>query len=60
MSLGKRKTNKMYKIMGEYRGKTEELEETANRRHAEELAREFRVTYGEDWRVWIEDSEEEE
>lgn len=37
----------MFKIMGEYMSKTEELDEVEAKRHAEELAREYRIAFGE-------------
>ena len=48
-----------YKIMGEYRGNSEEVDEAETRKEAEHLAREYRISFGEDWRIWIEESEDE-
>lgn len=50
----------MYKIMGEWRGKTEVIDDTDNKKEAEALAREYRITYGEDWRIWIDHEESDE
>jgi hypothetical protein len=52
--------NDLFRIMGEFGGKTEELDDTACRKEAERLAREYRVAFGESWRVWVEEPEEEE
>lgn len=50
----------MFKIMGEYMSKTEELDESEKRKHAEELAREYRIAFGESWRIWIDTEENED
>lgn len=49
----------LFRIMGSYRGVVEELDDTECRKEAEKLAREYRVAFGESWRVWVEDSEED-
>lgn len=49
---------KLFKILGEYKGKVEELDEVEARRAAEEIAREMRMIYGDDWRIWVEEDDE--
>ena len=51
---------KLYKIMGEYRRKTEEIDEVDTKKEADYLAREYRIAYGEDWRIWVEEDEEDD
>lgn len=51
---------KLYKIMGEYRRKTEELDEADTKKEADYLAREYRIAYGEDWRIWVDEEEDDE
>lgn len=51
---------KSYKIMGEYRRKTEEIDEVDTKKEADSLAREYRIAYGEDWRIWVEEDEEDD
>lgn len=48
-----------FKIMGEYRGNREEIDEAETKKEAEQLAREYRIAFGEDWRIWIDESEDE-
>lgn len=48
---------KVLKIYGEYKGKTEELDEAYNKKQAEELAREYRIAFGPDWRIWYDEYE---
>lgn len=49
----------LFKIMGEFGGKTEQIDDTESRKEAEILAREYRVAFGESWRIWIEEDEED-
>lgn len=44
--------------MGEYRGSTEEVDTAETNKEAEYLAREYRISFGEDWRIWIDEDEE--
>lgn len=53
-------TNSLFKIMGEFRGNTEQIDDTESRKEADFLAREYRVSFGESWRIWVEEDEEEE
>jgi hypothetical protein len=46
--------------MGELNGNTEVLDDTECRKEAETLAREYRVAFGESWRIWVDDSEEDD
>lgn len=49
-----------YKIMGRYRGEVEEVDDCEDKREAERLAREYRIAFGEDWGIWIEEGGEDE
>jgi len=51
---------KSYKIMGEYRRKTEEIDEVDTKKEADYLAREYRIAYGGDWRIWVDEEEDDE
>lgn len=50
----------LFRIMGELNGNTEQIDDTECRKEAEKLAREYRVAFGESWRIWVEEEEEEE
>lgn len=50
----------LLRIMGELNGNTEVLDDTECRKEAEILAREYRVTFGESWRIWVEEDGEDE
>lgn len=50
--------NSLFKIMGEFRGNTEQIDDTESRKEADFLAREYRVSFGESWRIWVEEDEE--
>ena len=50
---------KVFRIMGEYRGKIEEIDEAYSRREADHLVREYRISCGDEWRIWVEDDEDE-
>ncbi len=43
----------MYKIIGTYHGKTEELDETETKDEAIELANEYRIAFGRDWTILV-------
>ena len=43
-----------YRIMGKYRGKTEELDTTNSAKEARYLEREYQLAFGADWIIWIE------
>lgn len=50
----------IYKIMGEYRHKIEVLDEVeGTKKEAEHQARDYRISFGEDWRIWVEEEDEE-
>lgn len=52
--------NKLFKIMGELNGNAEQIDDTECHKEAEILAREYRVAFGEGWRIWVEEDEDEE
>jgi len=54
-----RKTS-LFKIMGEFKGNTEQIDDTTSHKEADFLAREYRVAFGESWRIWVEEEEEED
>jgi hypothetical protein len=41
----------MYRIMGKYRGKTEEIDTAETRKEADRLVEEYRVAFGSQWVV---------
>jgi hypothetical protein len=43
-----------YKVMGKYRGKTEELDSTTSAKNAHYLEGEYRLAFGRDWTIWVE------
>lgn len=43
----------MFKIMGRYMGRTEEIDNAATKRDAEYLLREYRLAFGSAWTLWI-------
>lgn len=45
----------MFKIKGNYRGKTEILDSCDCKHEAIRLAGEYRMAYGKDWTVWVTD-----
>jgi hypothetical protein len=45
--------------MGEYRGCKEEIDDTESLKEARYLLREYKIAYGGDWRIWIENEEED-
>lgn len=47
-----------FRIMGEYRGDKEEIDDTDCPKEARYLLREYKIAYGEDWRIWIEEDPE--
>tara|TARA_Y100000310_G_scaffold155094_1_gene154582 strand:- start:94 stop:291 length:198 start_codon:yes stop_codon:yes gene_type:complete len=47
------KDDKMYKIMGTYRGNSEELDEADTLDEANYLLTEYRVAFGPDWLIEI-------
>lgn len=48
----------MIRIMGRYRGRTEELDTADTEKEAETLVSEYRMAFGFDWSIWTEGSEE--
>jgi hypothetical protein len=46
----------MYKIMGRYAGRTEEIDEFDSKEEAENMLGEYRMAYGAGWSLWIEDA----
>ena len=48
----------MFKIIGQYTGQESEvLDETEELTEAMELELEYKIAYGADWEIWIEDTE---
>lgn len=43
-----------WKIMGTYRGRTEEIDSADSEREAQRLAVEYRLAFGSGWAVWVE------
>lgn len=46
----------MYQIKGSYRGRTETIDEFKDRTEAERCLAEYRIAFGADWTLWIEES----
>ena len=44
----------MYKIMGKYRGSTEQIDETDKEATADFLVSEYRLAFGNGWTIWKE------
>jgi hypothetical protein len=44
----------MFKILGKYRGQTEEIDTADTLREAEYLVAEYQMAYGVSWVVWYE------
>jgi len=42
-----------FKIMGKYREETEEVDEFETREEADSMLDEYRLAFGEGWRLWI-------
>jgi len=43
----------MFKILGTYNGKTEEIDETNTEKEAVEALAEYRIAFGNDWQLRI-------
>jgi len=43
----------MYKIMGTYRGHTEEIDCCDSAEEANYLAHEYRMAFGDKWQIWV-------
>jgi hypothetical protein len=43
-----------YRIMGNFQGSTEEIDQTSNKQTAQYLQREYSVSYGKSWHIWVE------
>jgi hypothetical protein len=43
----------MFKIMGKYQGKTEEIDSAETRSEADYLLGEYRLAYGAGWKLWV-------
>ena len=46
----------MYKIICEYCGVTEEIDEFETREEATQMLTEYRMAYGSEWKLWIKKS----
>lgn len=42
-----------YRIMGKYRGRTEELDSTDSKANAKYMVHEYQLAFGAGWSVWI-------
>lgn len=47
----------MYRIMGKYKGQTEEIDTAETEKEAQYLQGEYQLAYGAQWQVWIEGEE---
>jgi len=45
----------MFKIMGRYMGRTEEIDSAETKKDAEYLLREYKLAFGRAWKLWIEE-----
>lgn len=43
----------MFKVIGEYRGKQEVLDETDSSVEAEYLEAEYKLAFGDRWAIWV-------
>lgn len=48
------KVKKHYRIMGNYRRSTEELDHADSEKEANRLRNEYAMAFGKDWQVWVE------
>jgi hypothetical protein len=46
---------KHYRIMGTYRGRTEEIDSATSEKDARYLLAEYRLAFGSAWKVWVEE-----
>lgn len=44
----------MFRIMGKYKGRTEEIDTADDPKTAEYLRGEYQMAYGPQWTVWVE------
>ncbi len=44
-----------YRIMGNYRNKTEEIDHAFSKKKAIYLQNEYQIAFGYQWNVWVED-----
>lgn len=45
----------MYKIMGKYKGRIEEIDTADDHKEAEFLLGEYRMAFGPDWTLWVQE-----
>lgn len=43
----------MFKIMGKYNGRTEEIDSFETQAEAEKMLSEYQMAYGHGWQLWI-------
>ena len=45
----------MFRILGKYHGRTEEIDQFSNRIEAERMLVEYMMAFGSSWTLWIEE-----